>query len=310
MLNHLAQKIADARPEPAAVLVPALIALGIIVCADFLTSYEYSLSPFYVLVILAVSWLCGLWWGALFAFLSVYSQIQIGLLVGHRFSEPLKFYLANGNKLFAYMVIALLAATARTLYERAKSAARMDYLTGITNSLGFYEKMSVEMARHRRNHIPFAVAYIDCDNFKKVNDRSGHSEGDRVLKTVGWTLKSKLREIDIVARLGGDEFALVLPQTGEISALKVISKVNQELNRAMAKHNWPITFSIGVGIFPQVPENIDRVIAFSDNLMYRVKSLGGNKVMHYVYSPEEPDTKPPVQMSVSRRAGPVPARRR
>lgn len=300
MLDHLAQKLAAARPKKPAVLIPACVALGIIVSADFLTSYEYSLSPFYVLVILAVSWFCGVWWGASFAFLSVFSQIQIGLLVGHRFSEPLKLYLANGNQLFAYLVIALLAATVRTLYERAKSAARMDYLTGITNSLGFYEKVSVEMSRHRRNHVPFAVAYIDCDNFKKVNDGRGHSEGDRVLRAIGQALKSKLREIDIVARLGGDEFALVLPQTGESAALRVISKLGQELNQVMVIHNWPITFSIGVGIFPSVPENIDRVIAFSDRLMYRVKALGGNKVLHRVYSPDEPDTNPPAQLGAVR----------
>ncbi len=300
MLDHLAQKIAAARPKKPAVLIPACVALGMIVTADFFTSYEYSLSPFYVLVILAVSWFCGVWWGALFAFLSVFSQIQIGLLVGHRFSEPLKFYLANGNKLFAYVVIALLAAAVRTLYERAQSAARMDYLTGITNNMGFYEKMSIEMARHRRNQIPFAVAYIDCDNFKKVNDGLGHREGDRVLKAVGHTLKLKLREIDIVARLGGDEFALVLPQTGEFSALQVIGKLGQELDQVMAKHNWPVTFSMGVGIFPSVPENIDRVIAFSDKLMYRVKVLGGNNVLHRVYSPDEPDTNSPAHLGAVR----------
>ena len=300
MLNHLAQKIAAARPGKPAVLIPACVALGSIVTADFLTSYEYSLSPFYVLVILTVSWFCGVWWGALFAFLSVYSQIQIGLLVGHRFSEPLKFYLGNGNKLFAYLVIALLAAAVRTLYERAKSAARMDYLTGITNSLGFYEKVSVEMARHRRNQVPFAVAYIDCDNFKAVNDSRGHSEGDRVLRAIGQTLKSKLREIDIVARLGGDEFALVLPQTGEFSALQVIGKLGLELDQVMAKHKWPITFSVGVGIFPTVPDHIDRVIAFSDKLMYRVKALGGNKVLHAVYSPDEPDSQPLARLGAVR----------
>jgi diguanylate cyclase (GGDEF)-like protein len=296
MLERVAQKLASARPQKPAVLIPAFLALGVIVTADFFTSYEYSISPFYVLVILAVSWFCGVWWGATFAFLSVFSQIQIGLLVGHRFSEPLKFYLANGNKLFAYLVIALLAAAVRTLYEKAKTAARIDYLTGITNGLGFYEKTSVEMARHRRNRVPFAVAYIDCDNFKDVNDRLGHSEGDRVLKTVGHTLRSKLREIDIVARLGGDEFALVLPQTSEFSAVHVISKLRPELDRVMAKHHWPVTFSIGIGIFPNVPESVDRVIAFSDKLMYGVKALGGNKVLHRVYSPDEPVTKPPAQL--------------
>ncbi len=296
--GHLLRKTAFPKLQIFAALILALFGYLIVVTADYLTSYELTLSPLYVLVILAVGWFCGMWWAILFAFLSVFAQIQIGLFLGHQFSEPVYFYISNGNKLFAFLLIAFLTSTVKTLYERAKAAARMDYLTGISNSIGFYEKVSVEMARHRRNRHPFAVAYINCDHLRVINEGLGHSEGDQVLRVIGQTLKSKLRETDIVARLGGDEFALVFPETGEFAALQVINKLRQELDLAMTEHGWPITFSIGVGIFPSVPRSVDRVIAFSDKLMYRVKALGKNKVLHRVYNSEEPDTNPPAQLGV------------
>jgi diguanylate cyclase (GGDEF)-like protein len=275
------------------VLLIALCALAVVITADYLTSYELSLSPLYILVILPVSWFCGIWWGVLFACLSVFSQIEIGLAVGHNFSEPVYFYVSNGNRLFAYILIASLASAVHRLYGRAIAAARLDYLTGLINRLGFQERITVELARHRRYGHEFAVAYIDCDHFKVINDGLGHHEGDAVLATIGQVLISNTRASDIVARLGGDEFALVYPQTGEFETLRAIAKLRQQLDSAMSTRNWPITFSIGVGIFPTVPKNTDQVIAFADKLMYRVKAIGKNRVMHRVYDPDDIDTLPP-----------------
>ncbi len=296
MHDNALDKFACAKPTTLAVLVPAFGAFATVVVADYLTSYELSLSSLYVLVMLAVSWFCGVWWGSLFACLAVFARMQIGLALGHNFSEAVYFYISNGNRLFAYLVITSLASKLRTLYERANSAARVDYLTGLANRMGFHERVAVELARHRRTRGIFAVAYIDCDHFKVINDGLGHSEGDRVLQIVGGALKSNLRATDIVARLGGDEFAVVFPQTGEIEALGAIKKLKQTLDSAMTKHDWPITFSIGIGIYPSVPENVDHVISFSDKLMYRVKALGKNKVMHRVYDPDDLESRPPVRL--------------
>ncbi len=286
----------EGMPGRPAILLLALIAYGLVVAADFLTSYELSLSAFYVLIILAVGWFGGIWWGALFACLATFSEFEIGVLTGNPYSSDIYYYLSNGNRLFVYLLIAYLTATVRTLYDRAQSAARVDYVTGVTNSTGFYEKVAVEMARHRRNREPFAVAYVSCDYFKIINDGLGHREGDRVLMTIAQTLVTSLRQTDVVARLGGDEFALVLPQTGEENALIVMRKVCALLDRAMAEHEWPITFSVGVGIFPRVPDSVDRTVAFCDRLMQRVKALGKNKMMHRVFDPDE--IEPPVPSKV------------
>ncbi len=292
--------VIDRLPGGLAVLVLAFTALALVVSADYLTSYELSLSAFYVLIILAVSWFCGIWWGGLFAFLAMFSEIEIGLLTGNPFSDDTYFYISNGNRLFAYLLIAYLTATVRALYERAQSAARVDYVTGVTNSTGFYEKVAIEMARHRRDHRHFSVAYMSCDYFKVINDGLGHREGDRVLKTIAQTLEASLRQTDVVARLGGDEFALVFAQTGEADVLPVIRKLCERLDRAMAAHDWPITFSVGVGIFPVVPDSVDHVIGFCDRLMQRVKSLGKNKVLHRVFDPDEIESQVPAKLHAIR----------
>ncbi len=217
-------------------LILAVAIFGVVVTADCLTSDELTFGTFYLLIVLAVSWFCGIWWGSLFAFLSAFAEMKVGLLSGRSFSKLVYFYISVGNILFTFLLTAILASIARTLYERAKSSARIDHLTGIANGMGFYERALVEMARHRRDLHHFAVAYIDCDNFKAVNDNWGHSEGDRLLRAIGETLKSSLRETDIVARLGGDEFALIFPNTGEQSALQIIDKLRPKLDLVVSKY--------------------------------------------------------------------------
>ncbi len=277
-------------PLQAAVLMLASIAMGVVVTADYLTSFELRLSTLYLLVILGVAWFCGPWWGGLFAFLAAYAQVSIGLATGMTFSEPAYFYISNGNRLFAYLVIVLLVAVVRSNYTRLQAAARIDFVTGVTNSTGFYECVAIEMSRHRRSRAPFAVAYFSCDYFKVVNEGLGRSEGDRVLHTIGQVLKNNLRETDVVARLGGDEFALVFPQTGEGEAVQVVRKLGAQLERAMASHEWPITFSVGVGVFPRAPSGVDQVIGFCERIMRRVKASGKNKVMVRVFDPDEIDS--------------------
>lgn len=274
----------------AGVLTLGFIALAIVVAADYYTSFELRLSALYMLVMIGVTWLCGPWWGGLFAFLSAFAQVQIGLNTGTTFSEPVYFYISNGNGLFAYLVIVLLVAAVRSNYTRLQQAARIDFVTGVANSTAFYESVTVEMARHRRSKAPFAVAYISCDYFRVVNEGLGRSEGDRVLHAIGEVVSNNLRETDVVARLGGDEFALVLPHSGEAEATQAVRKLCIELEKVMARHEWPITFSVGVGVFPAVPAGSDQVIGFCEAVMQRVKASGKNKVMVRIYDPDELDS--------------------
>jgi hypothetical protein len=118
-------------------LILAVIAFGAVVTADYLTSDELRFSALYLIIVLMVSWFCWIWWGSLFAFLSAFAEIKVGLLSGHSFSRLVYFYISVGNILFAYLLTAILASIARTLYERARFSARIDHLTGIATEWDF-----------------------------------------------------------------------------------------------------------------------------------------------------------------------------
>jgi diguanylate cyclase (GGDEF)-like protein len=296
MLDRLTRINIYTLSRPAAVVI-GVATFTLVVAADYLTTYELSLTPFYLFVILLVTWNCGWKWGLGFAFLSFAAPIVIGNLVGYPYSEPIYFYIDNANRLISYLVALGLTSQLNIMHEREKNSARLDYLTGIANQKGFYEAIRVEIARHRRGKSPLSVAYLDCDNFKDVNDRFGHKEGDRLLGTVAQTLRGHLRRTDVIGRLGGDEFAIVLSNTDKDRAINVVDKLRHELNAIMAEHGWPVTFSVGLGIFKNAPESEDEIISFTDKLMYRVKSSGKNNVLTEVFATSGAWLKIPVDTS-------------
>jgi diguanylate cyclase (GGDEF)-like protein len=299
MLADQLRRASASRHAPAIVLSIAVPVFAFLVVTEHATAYELGLSSFYLLLILCVGWFCGLPWATLFAFLATFAQVEIGRMHQPALTDQFYFYVGNGNRLFAYLLVAWLISIIRTLYHREKEMARFDYLTGICNKLGFDEQLRVEIVRHRRDRNPFAVAYIDCDNFKSVNDTRGHVAGDRVLKTIAETARANLRATDLVARLGGDEFAVILPGSGEFAALQAMNKLRKVLASVVEKNRWQVTFSIGVGVFLDVPESVDQIISFSDAIMYQVKTSGKNKVSHRLYITEPGATE---QLPRGRRA--------
>ena len=263
------------------VALPCAFALfAWIATVDWITSYQHTLDPFYLILVGLVTWNCGWKWGLFFSIFAVINQSLLGMMSGQPISNSAYFYVLNFNKFFSDVVVVALLARLKVLHEREKSSARVDFLTGASNNKAFHEALSVELARHRRDGASFSVAYIDCDNFKHINDTFGHKMGDVLLVRIIETMYQHLRRTDVVARLGGDEFAVVLPKTDRAITHKVIGKLRQELDLAMAARNWPVTFSIGVGIFLDVPKSEGDVISFSDQLMYQVKAAGKNNVIY------------------------------
>jgi diguanylate cyclase (GGDEF)-like protein len=162
--------------------------------------------------------------------------------------------------------------------------ARTDYVTGAVSIRYFYELMQIEMNRAKRYGRPFTLAYIDLDNFKAVNDRLGHSTGDRVLRAVTEAICRQVRPVDRVARLGGDEFALLLPETDDEAAKTVINRIHASLVDEMLRNGWMVTFSMGVVTFREIPKTVDDVVKMADDLMYSVKDTGKNGVNYSIYA--------------------------
>lgn len=166
----------------------------------------------------------------------------------------------------------------RTLMERERRFGTIDFLTGIPNSRAFNDHVAREGSRCRRYGQPLTIAFMDCDNFKQVNDRWGHKAGDAVLRTIGATLQSQVRNSDFVARLGGDEFVFLLPDTDDEVALEVLTRVHGRLLEVMEIGKCDVTFSIGAITYPHPPESADDMLAQADTLMYSAKSQTKNQI--------------------------------
>ena len=107
--------------------------------------------------------------------------------------------------------------------------------------------------------------------------------GDKVLYTIVQHTKYLLRKTDFVARLGGDEFVLLFPDTDQAGARVLISKIQISLLEEMRKNKWPVTFSIGVVTYINMPQTINELIKQADDLMYSVKNNGKNSISYSIY---------------------------
>jgi diguanylate cyclase (GGDEF)-like protein len=258
--------------------------IGVVGIIDFLTGYELAFSLFYVLPISLITWHTSRWFGLAGSLVSAVVWLGADLTSGHFYSHPLIPIWNTLIRLAFFVIITFLLSALRKAIQREGELARTDYLTGAVNSRFFYELAQMEMNRLRRYQHPFTIAYLDLDNFKIINEQSGHTIGDEVLRTVVSSAKTTLRRTDVVARLGGDEFALLLPETDQESARVVLPKIQGSLLEEMRQKHWPITFSIGVLTCRAVPPTADDMVRLADSLMYSVKQESKNGIKYSTYA--------------------------
>lgn len=182
-----------------------------------------------------------------------------------------------------FLLATVLRSSLIAARRQERDLARTDPLTKAYNGRAFYEIAQAEIDRAIRYQRPLTMAYIDVDNFKTINDTLGHSEGDVLLRAIVSEIMKRLRTSDIVARLGGDEFAVLLPETGQASALSVISQIQSCLTEEAHKRNWPVTFSIGVLTIIDKQPTVNQMIEAADTLMYEAKQGGKNAVRSGIY---------------------------
>lgn len=263
--------------------VAGLAGVAAVGMLDYLTGYEVAFSPFYLFPIALVTWHGGRRLGLLLAFTSAAVWLLADVATRPPYSHVAIHYWNSCVRLGVFVILALLLDRLRLALAHEKELARVDHLTGAVNARCFSEIVDAEIVRSRRQGQPFTVVYLDLDNFKKVNDRFGHSVGDRVLTTFVERARGPLRECDVVARLGGDEFALLLPATGQGDARVVLSRLEATVSRVMAENDWPVTLSAGVVTFVDATGTADEVLRQVDELMYQIKN-GGKNSMAYALS--------------------------
>jgi diguanylate cyclase (GGDEF)-like protein/putative nucleotidyltransferase with HDIG domain len=159
-------------------------------------------------------------------------------------------------------------------YRALEASATTDYLTGLSNTRGLFERLNHELSRCLAEQSPLTVMVCDLDRFKEVNDRFGHNAGNRVLEAFAKGLTEMNREHDVTARFGGDEFVLVLPGM-KVDAvgdkILALAALASEVGRSICGENI-ISASVGVASWPEDGLTADELLAEADQRMYTNKN--------------------------------------
>ncbi len=226
-------------------------------------------------------------------FISTYDGIAASIIIGvvnyfgnkeHLIgASDFLLYLNFFLNFLVFLIIALIVGQTRKSLLKEMTLSRTDYMTGAVNKRFFTEILGQEIDRMKRGGHPFSLVFIDMDNFKKANDTFGHSAGDSILKTGVIVMKSITRKIDTTCRLGGDEFLILMPNTDSKDSLIVLTRLQEKFLSEMHKNDYPVTLSIGVVAFNNVPESVDIAIKAGDAAMYEAKNSGKAKIIQKIY---------------------------
>jgi len=178
-----------------------------------------------------------------------------------------------------------LARRNKELRERSEELRRLatvDHLTGCFNRRYFMNAADTEISRTRRHDRPLAVAMLDIDHFKQVNDTYGHQAGDLVLIKVAKSCEQALRDEDILGRIGGEEFAVLLPETCEEDALSVLTRMCDNIRALIFVHDGQkiqVTVSVGLTLVLPKDISIDDAIKRADAGLYLAKNAGRDRIV-------------------------------
>jgi diguanylate cyclase (GGDEF)-like protein len=186
---------------------------------------------------------------------------------------------------FLLAAIALAWALARTLtrlHRRVAEQAVTDPLTGLRNRRHMAEALDREVSRSLRFGHPISLIILDVDDFKKINDREGHLQGDLVLESVAGVVRDATRTIDVAARYGGDELAVILVETDREGALILGERLADQMRGAQVPlrdgGSMGVTISLGVATIPDSAEDLESLVDAADRALLRAKRAGKNQI--------------------------------
>jgi diguanylate cyclase (GGDEF)-like protein len=164
-------------------------------------------------------------------------------------------------------------------FDRLRSEADRDYLTGLANRRRFRAALGHELERWRRYNVPCALLIIDLDFLKQINDKYGHPIGDKAIQHVANTLTKLSRENDTSARLGGEEFALLLASTNSDKALVVAERIRTIVADTPIEEAGQVTVSLGIAACPEHATSERTLYTIADNALYAAKRDGRNRTV-------------------------------
>ncbi len=161
--------------------------------------------------------------------------------------------------------------------EKLSRQATMDVLTGLPNRRVLDDRVEFEYRFALRHKTHLSVVMLDLDNFKKINDRLGHAEGDRVLQDASAVLREKMRATDLAARYGGEEFVVLLPGADTDGAILFAERVRKGLTKVKGLEG-SVTASLGIASMDATANSGKRLIQRADEAMYEAKRAGKNRI--------------------------------
>lgn len=161
--------------------------------------------------------------------------------------------------------------------EKLSRQATLDVLTGLPNRRVLDDRVEFEYRFALRHKTHLSVVMLDLDNFKKVNDKLGHAEGDRVLQDAGAVLRDKMRATDLAARYGGEEFVVLLPGADTDGAILFAERVRTGLRKVKGLDGY-VTASLGIASMDATANSGKRLIQRADEAMYEAKRGGKDRI--------------------------------
>jgi len=165
------------------------------------------------------------------------------------------------------------------LFTKTKDMANRDFLTGAYNRRYFFETSNLILKKSRRENTKIALATIDIDKFKNINDTYGHDVGDKVICDVVNVLKNHLRASDLMARFGGEEFCVILDNISQEDTVKTFEKIRMSFEENIIKTDeYTISCTVSIGIYYGIDETLDEMLKIADQGLYYCKENGRNQI--------------------------------
>lgn len=190
----------------------------------------------------------------------------------------------SAGDIVSYIIVQTDIREVLNMQEKAEHLANHDPLTGLLNRRGFEKAFELRQKNSQNSKNNIALAFIDLDHFKPINDNYGHDIGDLLLKFASKRILHCLREVDILARFGGDEFVVLLD---ELSSTQEATPILKRILSAFEKdfevkgHTLHTSPSIGVVFYPVDATSYDSLVKKADIAMYNAKNKGKNRFCFY-----------------------------